>query len=63
MWDLFSEILVHIQVPLVIMPYGERYSILRQLEQMKPTVIVLYNTDIVTLRLIEVLPSKLFTLF
>lgn len=45
------------------MPYGERYSILRQLEQMKPTVIVLYNTDIVTLRLIEVLPSKLFTLF
>ncbi|KAK6016952.1 ERCC4 domain protein [Ostertagia ostertagi] len=44
----------HEKVPLVIMPYGERYSILRQLEQMKPTVIILYNTDIVTLRQIEV---------
>ncbi|KAK6044021.1 hypothetical protein COOONC_18474, partial [Cooperia oncophora] len=44
----------HEKVPLVIMPYGERYSILRQLEQMKPTVIILYNTDIVTLRHIEI---------
>ncbi|KAE9416301.1 hypothetical protein Angca_002441 [Angiostrongylus cantonensis] len=30
-----------------------RYSILRQLEEMKPTVIILYNTDIATLRHIE----------
>ncbi|PIO68673.1 ERCC4 domain protein [Teladorsagia circumcincta] len=44
----------HEKVPLVIMPYGERYSILRQLEQMKPTVIILYNTDIATLRHIEI---------
>ncbi|WKX93731.1 hypothetical protein Q1695_011191 [Nippostrongylus brasiliensis] len=41
------------KVPLVLMAYGERYSILRQLEQQKPTVIILYNTDIVTLRHIE----------
>ncbi|EYB99148.1 hypothetical protein Y032_0124g1185 [Ancylostoma ceylanicum] len=44
----------HEKVPLVIMAYGERYSILRQLEQMKPTVIILYNTDVVTLRHIEI---------
>ncbi|VDO08101.1 unnamed protein product [Haemonchus placei] len=41
-------------VPIVVMAYGERYSILRQLEQMKPTVIILYNTDITTLRHIEI---------
>ncbi|XGW12374.1 hypothetical protein V3C99_013239 [Haemonchus contortus] len=43
-----------VQVPIVVMAYGERYSILRQLEQMKPTVIILYNTDITTLRHIEI---------
>uniref|UniRef100_A0A158P747 DNA repair endonuclease XPF n=1 Tax=Angiostrongylus cantonensis TaxID=6313 RepID=A0A158P747_ANGCA len=35
------------------MTYSHRYSILRQLEEMKPTVIILYNTDIATLRHIE----------
>ncbi|XGW12372.1 hypothetical protein V3C99_013239 [Haemonchus contortus] len=44
----------HEKVPIVVMAYGERYSILRQLEQMKPTVIILYNTDITTLRHIEI---------
>lgn len=41
------------KVPLVIMTYGHRYAIVRKLEEMKPTVIILYNTDITTLRHIE----------
>ncbi|KJH50408.1 hypothetical protein DICVIV_03419 [Dictyocaulus viviparus] len=37
------------------MAYGHRYTIIQHLEEMKPTVIILYNTDIVALRHIEAL--------
>ncbi|KAK6738747.1 hypothetical protein RB195_020700 [Necator americanus] len=53
----------HEKVPLVIMAYGERYTILKQLEQMKPTVIILYNTDVVTLRHIEMYKAYHSNLF
>ncbi|VDO52202.1 unnamed protein product [Haemonchus placei] len=52
--NIMGFILSAMLVPIVVMAYGERYSILRQLEQMKPTVIILYNTDITTLRHIEI---------
>lgn len=39
---------------LVIVPSGERYNLIRQLETFEPQIVVLYHSDMVSLRLLEV---------
>uniref|UniRef100_A0A158Q8B8 DNA repair endonuclease XPF n=1 Tax=Elaeophora elaphi TaxID=1147741 RepID=A0A158Q8B8_9BILA len=38
---------------LVIVPSGERYNLIRQLETFEPRIVILYHSDIVYLRLLE----------
>ncbi|VDN50000.1 unnamed protein product [Gongylonema pulchrum] len=38
---------------LVIVPCGERYNLIRQLESFEPPIVILYHSDLVTLRLLE----------
>lgn len=42
---------------LVIIPSGERYNLIKQLETFEPETVILYHSDMVSLRLLEV---KLF---
>lgn len=39
---------------LVIVPSGERYNLIRQLETFEPQIVILYHSDMVSLRLLEV---------
>ncbi|VDK82413.1 unnamed protein product [Onchocerca ochengi] len=38
---------------LVIVPSGERYNLIRQLETFEPPIVILYHSDMVSLRLLE----------
>uniref|UniRef100_A0A0N5ARY5 DNA repair endonuclease XPF n=1 Tax=Syphacia muris TaxID=451379 RepID=A0A0N5ARY5_9BILA len=39
---------------LLLLPHGERYNLLRHLETYKPNDVILYHSDLVTLRILEV---------
>ncbi|KAK0401860.1 hypothetical protein QR680_016013 [Steinernema hermaphroditum] len=38
---------------IVILPHGERYKLINHLESLKPEFVVFYNTDLVSLRIVE----------